>query len=255
MIRLLLTFFLINTLTCSLAQSQVQEKGYASYYGKEFQGRKTASGERYDMKSYSAAHRTLPFGTIIKVTRTGSNSFVYVKVNDRGPFSKKRVIDVSRKAADKLDLISDGVALVVVEVMSGSADSLIKLNEVDPTYVYDGTVKDSVHVANTKQIQWELVKLNRIYNINAESQSPQGYGVQVLSISDINKMKSEVDSLYKKGFEKIFIEPAYVGDKKSFRILVGQFKERSQATNDKIKLESLGYNGFVKKYITTQDKK
>lgn len=238
-------------LCCLATLGQAQEKGYASYYGKEFHGRKTACGERYDMKLFTAAHRTLPFGTVIKVTHLGNSKYVIVKVNDRGPFSKKRVVDVSRAAAEKLGLINEGVAIVMVDVMSGNADSLLKLNDLDPTYVYNGTANDSVHVTKTTQIQWEIVKLNRIYNNNAEPRSPQGFGIQVLSISDVIKMKSEVDSLYKKGFPTIYIEPVFVGNKKSFRILVGEFKEKSLATNDKIKLESLGYNGFVKKYITS----
>lgn len=243
--------FFLSMIYSFTTLGQAQEKGYASYYGKEFHGRKTACGERYDMKVFTAAHRTLPFGTIVRVTHLGNSKCVIVKINDRGPFSKKRVVDVSRIAAEKLGLINEGVAMVMVDVLSGSADSLLKLNELDITYAYNGTAKDSIHVAKTAQIKWEIVKLNKIYNHNAEAQSPQGYGIQVLSISDVVKMRSEVDSLYKKGFGTIYIEPAFVGNKKSFRILVGDFKEKSLATNDKIKLESMGYNGFVKKYVTS----
>lgn len=247
-------YFCISLYILSLLPSFSQEKGFASYYGKEFHGRKTASGERYDMKQYTAAHRTLPFGTYLKVKHLGNEKVVIVKVNDRGPFSKKRVVDISRVAAEKLNLINDGVAMVSVEVLKGNfnLDSIFKFNQSTSSqeYVYNGTTQDSVHVATATTNKWEELKTNKIYNHNGDLKNLQGYGIQVLSIGDIIKMKAEVDSLQRKGFEKIYIEPAMVGSKKVFRILVGQFVEKADAKDDKNKLEQLGYNGFVKKYVT-----
>lgn len=243
----------ISLCILSLQIALSQEKGFASYYGKEFHGRKTASGERYDLKLFTAAHRTAPFGTYLKVRHLGNDKTVIVKVNDRGPFSKKRVVDISRIAAERLDLINDGVAMVSVEVLNGSynADSILKFNQSKlPTeYVYNGTVQDSVHTAVVTTNRWEDLKTNKIYNHNGDLKTLQGYGIQVLSIGDAVKMKAEVDSLQRKGFEKVYIEPAMVGNKKVFRILVGQFAEKADAKEDKNKLEQLGYNGFVKKYI------
>lgn len=246
-------YIFLYILSLQLALSQ--EKGFASYYGKEFHGRKTASGERYDMKQYTAAHRTLPFGTYLKVKHLGNDKIVIVKVNDRGPFSKKRVVDISRVAAERLDLINDGVAMVAVEVLKGNfnADSILKFNESQHPidYVYNGTIQDSVHVATVTTNNWDDLKTNKLYNHNGELKTLQGYGIQVLSIGDAVKMKAEVDSLQRKGFEKVYIEPAMVGSKKVFRILVGQFREKADAKEDKNKLEQLGYNGFVKKYLTS----
>ncbi len=90
------------------------EKGYASYYANKFQGRKTASGQRYDKRKLTAAHRDFAFGTQVKVTNLKNKRSVIVTINDRGPFIKKRVIDVSYTAAKKLGLIQAGVALVKV---------------------------------------------------------------------------------------------------------------------------------------------
>lgn len=93
-------------------------QGRASWYQ---MGTKTASGERYNPDGLSAAHRSLPFGTKLKVTNLRNGKSVVVRVNDRGPFVGGRVIDVSRGAARRLGMISSGVAKVKVEVTSGKA--------------------------------------------------------------------------------------------------------------------------------------
>lgn len=94
------------------------ERGMASWYGTKFHGRKTASGEKYDMEKFTAAHRTLPLGTYVKVKRSdGKGESVVVKVNDRGPFVDNRVIDLSRAAARQLDMLNEGVAPVVVTAL------------------------------------------------------------------------------------------------------------------------------------------
>ncbi len=94
------------------------EKGQASYYADKFQGRSTASGEKYDKKKLTGAHRTLPFGTVVRVTNTANGKSVEVRINDRGPFKAGRVVDVSRAAAEKLDMIRAGVVNCTVEVIS-----------------------------------------------------------------------------------------------------------------------------------------
>jgi rare lipoprotein A len=89
----------------------------ASWYGREHHGRRTASGERFDMKALTAAHPTLPFGTRVRVTNLTNNRSVVVRVNDRGPFKRGRILDVSRGAAAELDMIGAGTAKVRVEVV------------------------------------------------------------------------------------------------------------------------------------------
>jgi peptidoglycan lytic transglycosylase len=93
-------------------------RGEASYYGKAFAGRKTASGEVFEPRRFTAAHRSLPFGTVLRVKRVGTPSVVYVRVNDRGPFGKKRrILDLSEAAAGELDMLRDGVCEVRIEVL------------------------------------------------------------------------------------------------------------------------------------------
>ena len=91
------------------------EKGIASYYGDKYNGKPTASGENYNSKLLTAAHRTLPFGTIVTVTNLKNGKKTVVKINDRGPFKKERIIDISFLAAQQLDLIRDGITEVEIE--------------------------------------------------------------------------------------------------------------------------------------------
>ena len=109
----MLKVFLIS-LMITVMPLQV-ETGLATYYSNRFHGRKTASGERYNKNHYTAAHKKLPFGTIVRVTRQDNGKSVLVKVNDRGPFGKGRVIDLSYIAAKDLGIIGRGKARVSVE--------------------------------------------------------------------------------------------------------------------------------------------
>ena len=93
--------------------------GFASFYGSEFHGRPTASGKRYDADGLSAAHRTLPFGTRVRLTNLKNGRSVVVTITDRGPFRRGRIVDVSRRAARELGFLRAGVARVRLEVISG----------------------------------------------------------------------------------------------------------------------------------------
>lgn len=96
--------------------SGAEERGEASYYAQSLAGRPTASGEPYRPEEYTAAHRTLPFGTIVEVRRDDGRK-VTVRINDRGPFHKGRILDLSRRAAEDLGIVRAGVAVVVVRVV------------------------------------------------------------------------------------------------------------------------------------------
>lgn len=88
------------------------EQGQASYYADRYHGRRTASGERHDRQALTAAHRTLPFGSRVRVTHLGNGRETVVRINDRGPFVGGRVIDLSRRAAEELDIVRSGTAPV-----------------------------------------------------------------------------------------------------------------------------------------------
>ena len=110
-------------LSACASQGQVDPHGYhaegqASYYGARHHGNKTASGERFDQNALTAAHRSLPFGSRVQVTNLRNDKTVVVRINDRGPYAKKRIIDLSQKAAEQLDMLRDGVVPVRVEQLA-----------------------------------------------------------------------------------------------------------------------------------------
>lgn len=99
------------------------QTGMASWYGREFNGKKTASGEKFDMYDLTAAHRTLPLGTVILVKNLDNGKTVRVRINDRGPFKGKRILDLSYASAKKIGMIADGEAMVGIKVLgTGSQD-------------------------------------------------------------------------------------------------------------------------------------
>ncbi len=96
------------------------ERGEASWYGPGFHGNATANGERYNQDAMTAAHRTLPFDTVVRVRNLRNNKYVDVRINDRGPYARGRVIDLSRAAARQIDMINSGVAPVEIIILSGA---------------------------------------------------------------------------------------------------------------------------------------
>lgn len=107
------------TAVASTSVSKFKQTGLASWYGRQFHGRKTASGETFDMNGLTAAHRSLPLNCYVKVTNTSNGKTVVVKVNDRGPFHGNRVMDLSYGAAKQLGITTKGVGNVSIERVSG----------------------------------------------------------------------------------------------------------------------------------------
>jgi len=108
-------YYVLNT------SAGFKERGIASWYGKKFHGKPTSSGEIYDMHAMTAAHKTLPLPTNVRVTNLRNGKSIVVKVNDRGPFVDNRIIDLSYTAAQKLDMISAGTTFVEVEIFTGNS--------------------------------------------------------------------------------------------------------------------------------------
>lgn len=126
---------------------ECQQTGVASFYADKFNGRKTASGERFNQKKMTCAHRTLPFGTKLKVTNTANGKSIIVTVNDRGPFVKGRVLDLSKTAASELDFVRAGKTEVMLETISDEEQEIEKPeapsigvgNTIHPIYSIDSS--------------------------------------------------------------------------------------------------------------------
>lgn len=112
----ILLFFILSNILLSIYS--FEQTGVASWYGPNFHGKKTANGEMFNTNDFTAAHKTLPFGSIVKVISLENNEEAIVRINDRGPFKKDRIIDLSKAAADKLGVLKNGtmnVKLILLE--------------------------------------------------------------------------------------------------------------------------------------------
>ena len=124
LLKIARAFALVSALMIAPAAAANNECGVASWYGPGFHGRLAASGERYDQNAMTAAHKSLPFGTIVNVTRLDTNETIRVRITDRGPFIRGRIIDLSRAAASALSMIGPGVAQVRISVVGSTANLL-----------------------------------------------------------------------------------------------------------------------------------
>jgi rare lipoprotein A len=111
---------IISGLACGFISSEI-EKGTASYYANSFNGRRTACGETFSNDSLTAAHKSLPFGTIVKVTNIKNDSIILLRINDRMPQSNRRAIDVTLNAAKKLNFVREGLATVTIEIIDSNS--------------------------------------------------------------------------------------------------------------------------------------
>lgn len=151
-----------------LSSQGYSEEGVASWYGKDFHGKKTANGETYDMHGMTAAHKLLPFGTQLRVTNLDNNRSIVVRVNDRGPFVASRVIDLTRKGAEDLDMIGPGTARVRLEsvgVVAGQKGGDL----IGRFYVQIGsfTVKENAHkLAKSLQGQGKASRVVHVPDIS-----------------------------------------------------------------------------------------
>ena len=181
----------------------------ASWYGPEFHGRPTASGETFDMHAMTCAHKEYPFGTRLRVTNTVNGKSVECIVNDRGPFVKGRDIDLSLAAARKIDLIGSGTAPVVVEV-----------NGRDASYI------------RTVKVQSNVKK------------GP--FAIQVGSFSDsINAVR--LKSALRLDYANVYIQETFVDGTTFYRVRIGNFDQLNAAMDTAGKLGQEGYPALVLK--------
>lgn len=129
--KIALVATLLLTIGFTPLQAQLPQKGKASYYSKKFHGRKTASGERLHPDSLTCAHRTYPFGTKLKVYNPANGRSVVVRVTDRGPYVRGRIIDLSWRAAKELGIISQGVGTVFVQKYSDIVVPFLPEDEIE----------------------------------------------------------------------------------------------------------------------------
>lgn len=131
---------------CLATVITASETGHASWYGEVFHGKKTASGEIFNMYDYTAAHNKYEFGTKVKVTNVENKKSVVVKINDRGPYSGNRIIDLSKKAFSEIASLDDGVIKVKLEKVSDDIDTPVEDHTDDEVVIDDGEDEEDIHI-------------------------------------------------------------------------------------------------------------
>lgn len=171
------------------------ESGVASWYGPNFNGRLTANGETFDMEGISAAHRTLPFNTEVIVVNEDNGKSIRVRINDRGPYAKDRIIDLSKGAAEAVEMIGPGTANVTVYLVKGDLKNSRVTDLKVPTYTVQlGSFNDLAPA----QDQAKKIKGSRVETL--ELNNGTVYRIYLGIYKDRSKAEKEMRSLKRKGF-------------------------------------------------------
>lgn len=211
------------------------ETGTASWYGADFHNGVTANGEKYDMDAMTAAHRTLPLPSVVKVTNLSNGKSVILRVNDRGPFAKNRIIDVSRKAAQQLNFINQGTTKVKVEVLPEESRAL-------KNKILAATGKKEYRMSEVNYVKEEKL-IEPMYKAPRDLSRTKGVFVQAGAFSDKNnadKVRRDIDALDADGLYQSGISQT---DKNLYRVRIGPFENREAATKILAEVHRIGYPG------------
>lgn len=215
---------LFGFLVLSFSIKAQTQTGKASFYADKFEGRTTASGEKYKHNKLTAAHKTLPFGTKIKVTNLTNNKSVEVVVNDRGPYVDGRVVDLSKSAAEALDFINLGLADVRVEVVDAG----------------DGKGK-------TQPISIERVSVDEkeFYDLSISRLKPNGFGVQIGTYQELVNLMRLSENLKNSYKKEVTVQVKILNGIKYYSIILGQFSKRTKATSLLTELKKKFPDAFI----------
>lgn len=204
-----------------------KEVGMASWYGEDFHAKYTANGEIYNMNTLTAAHRTLPLPSIVKVTNLENGRSLILRVNDRGPFAKNRIIDISKKGAQLLGFQNKGITKVRVEIMEEESRELKQA------------------ILNKRETQMALdcsknqpIKKQTFHNSNPQSGE---YFVQAGAFTS----KNVADNLTEKlnHFGNISTSPADIAGNRFYRVRIGPYTNETEARNILAQIENFGVSG------------
>ena len=180
------------------------ERGVASWYGPDFHGGSTSSGEPYDMYAMTAAHKTLPLPAYVRVTNLANGRSVVVRVNDRGPFKKNRIIDLSFVAAARLDMIRDGTAMVEVVAVGPSSGGPAPAAPAQQFYAQAGAFADE---ANARRLadRLEAAGLADVVVTGARAAGQPLYRVRVGPLDSVAAYDSVVERMRAAGFREVML--------------------------------------------------
>lgn len=267
-------------LVCMISiQAIAQETGYASYVSDEFNGSNTAYGEIYDRNKLTCAHKMHPLGTRLKVTRLDNGRSVIVRVNDKGPYIKGRIVDLSYAAAKQLDILKLGEVEVKVEVAGQEAVAeapkpttvantpapnpttpapttvSVETRELAPASPKPSPAPETIKpVSKVQPDKTKLVrknfKANGLYKIALEESDNKGFGVQVASVASYEGMLAKVAELQGKWFDNILMK---IEGGNRFKVILGPFPDQKTAEGYEASLlKRYKIKGFV---VPLADKK
>jgi rare lipoprotein A len=221
-----LLFFTLLYFSAVITFGQVQT-GKASFYADKFEGSPTASGEKYKHSKLTAAHKSLPFGTTVRVTNLGNDKSVEVRINDRGPYVENRIIDLSKSAAEKLDFINQGLAEVKVEVLDAG----------------DGKTSDLA-----KTIDHVSVEEREFYDFEIARMNPKGYGIQIGTYQELVNLMRLSDNLKNSYKREVTIQVKVVNGIKYYGIILGKFSSRPKAEHFRKEVRKKFPDAFIVEY-------
>ena len=225
----LFTVFIVPFNVKAQDSNVFRQQGIASWYGREYEGRPTASGEIFDSSQLTAAHPSLPFGTMVVVTNQHNQKKVTVRINDRGPFVPARIIDVSRAAAEQLDMVVTGTAPVMVESISKIVMSVPDTNQSQMSMPVNSTaVTQTINVSNNEQ--------------SAAAVIPETSYVVIYQPS-VTQVPNQI----------ILIPAINIIQDKKYRLQVGSYKIAKNAIEAFDKLKNSGLNPAYERYINGEN--
>ncbi len=221
-----------------------QAEGIASWYGGEFAGQKTANGAIFNPRAYTAAHKTIPLPSVVKITNKENGKITYARVNDRGPFSKNRIIDVSEAVAEELGMKVNGTAQLKVELMEAESKHLKEIAMANGGAMASKSVQNLNGLNTSEQMTSQPIQdgLNPSEKIPTQSVASGDYFVQagaLASNANAETMKSQIQSV---GSTSVVNEDGY------FKVRVGPFNSIDQAVQAKNSLSQFGISnpGLIK---------
>lgn len=221
-----LIFSSLLSLIFSLSFGQVQT-GKASFYADKFEGAPTASGEKYRHNKLTGAHKTLPFGTRVRVTNLLNNESVEVVINDRGPYVENRIIDLSKAAAEKLGFINQGLADIRLEVIDAG----------------DGKRSDPI-----KTFDHVTVEEREFYDFEIARLQPKGYGVQIGTYQELVNLMRLSDNLKNSYKKQVTVQVKVINGVKYYGLILGQFPNRPKAEQFREELKKKFPDAFIVEY-------
>ena len=220
---------------------QYDEVGIASWYGPGFHGKTTANGEMFDQNKISAAHRTLPMPSVVKVTNL-ENGLVLekVRINDRGPFARNRIIDLSKKAAEELGFIRNGVAKVRVEILEDESRKYVSTDQKN-NYVAEAAEVTEISKKNllsSSELKEKVVEKKTEESLENSILTNKELLIQVGAFTDHRNAKTLTEKLSE---FKAYINRVFINNKYLYRVRIGPIYNLDLANDMKRKLFELGY--------------